>query len=268
MPPATTSQSALQNLQAAGAGAKTPDQVYQDTSSSLGVPAAQQQVSGLRGAINNTTQLLSQVAPSVMGRTANSLVTSAQANRQITNEQTPLNDQLNKENTDYAGASSDLGNLMDEVNTRTGNTVTGQQNQLSYLQGIYSDLSASEQQKIANDQAQQQINETKLNDARTAASGSGGISLAGGTGGGISGAMTKNASGGYAFTNSAGVPVTMAQYLAANGGANASQIASQAAQLLSAGTANDKAVAAAINSGKYTPAQLAKLYPQVFGGSF
>lgn len=264
MPPATTSQSALQNLQTAGASAKTPDQVYQDTSSSLGVPAAQQQVSGLRGAINNTTQLLSQVAPSVMGRTANSLVTSAQANRQISNEQAPLNDQLNKENTDYAGASSDLGNLMDQVNTRTGNTITGQQNQLSYLQGIYSDLSASEQQKIANDQAQQQITDARNNAAASRAASAGGISLAGGSGGGVQGSVTRDPSGGYAFKTATGVPITMGQYLDANGGGY-----QQALQMLQAGSANDKQIATQIQalvSKGATPQQLAAKYPQVFGG--
>lgn len=260
MPPATTSTQALGNLQSAQANQQTPDQLSTSTGNALGIPAAQQQVSGLRGAINNTTQLLSQVAPSVMGRTQNSLVTQAQANAQITNGQAPLNDQLNKEQTDYSGANSDLTNLTNQQNSMVGNDLTNQQNQLSYLQGIYSDLSASEQQKIANDQAQQQIN-------KASSSGSGTPTLVGGSGGSQY-ATARNAAGGYSFTGPGGVPVTMAQYLAGNGYQSADQIAQAAASMLGQGSSSDKQVAAAIQSGKYTPAQLAQQFPQVFGGSF
>lgn len=267
MPPAaTTSAQALSNLQTAQAGQQTPDQLTASTGSALGIPAAQQQVSGLRGAINNTTQLLSQVAPSVMGRTQNSLVTSAQADAQIANGQAPLNDQLNKENTDYSGASSDLTNLLGQQNTEVGNDLSNQQNQLSYLQGIYSDLSASEQQKVANEQAEEQLSASR---AAAASSGASSPVLAGGASSSSQyGASSRNAAGGYSFTGPGGVPITMAQYLAGNGYQSATQIAQAAAQMLSQGTASDKAVAAAISSGKYTPAQLAQQYPQVFGGSF
>lgn len=175
MQPATTSAQALTNLQTAQAGQQSPDSLMQSTGNALGIPAAQQQVSGLRGAINNTTQLLSQVAPSVMGRTQNSLVTSAQANQQIANGQAPLNTQLNQEQTDYTGANSDLTNLTNQQGTEVGNDMTNQQNQLSYLQGIYGDLSASEQQKITNAQA-----EESLANSRAAASSSLG-GLAGGS---------------------------------------------------------------------------------------
>lgn len=173
MQPATTSAQALTNLQTAQAGQQSPDQLQQSTGQALGIPAAQQQVSGLRGAINNTTSLLQQVAPSVMGRTQNSLVTSAQADAQIANGQAPLNTQLNTENTDYSNANSDLTNLTNEQGTEVGNDITNQQNQLSYLQGIYSDLSAAEQQKITNAQAEQTI--------ANSAAGSASPALAGGT---------------------------------------------------------------------------------------
>lgn len=260
MPPATSSQEALSNLQSFQAGAKSPDQIGSDNNSALGIPAAQQQVTGLRGAINNTTNLLSQVAPSVMGRTQNSLVTSAQADAQIANGQAPLNDQLNKENTDYAGASSDLNSLQNQSNTQTTNALTGQQNQLSYLQGIYSDLSAAEQQKVANDQAQQQ-----LDISRQSASNSGSSSpqLVGGNSG-VQGNVTHDASGGYSFTSSTGVPITMGQYLDANGGS-----VQDAVQMLQGGSAKDKQIAGQIQSllsSGATGAQLAAKFPQVFGG--
>lgn len=272
MPPtATTSQQALQNLQSAQGSQKSPDQIATDNSTSLGIPAAQQQVTGLRGAINNTTQLLSQVAPSVMGRTSNSLVTSAQADRQIANEQSPLNDQLNKENSDYSGASTDLQNLVGQANTKTTNDIAGQNSQLSYLQGIYGDLSAAEQAATTN-----QLNRDQLNASVAAqkASAVTGISLGGGNAtptstptasGAQVGSFTRNGSGGYNFMGGDGKPVTMAQYLVANG-ANPGNLLQGVTQLLTNSNGGDKGIANAINSGHYTLAQLEKLYPQVFGG--
>lgn len=268
MQPATTSQQALGNLQSAQASQKSPDQIYQQESGSLGLPAAQQQVTGLRGAINNTTSLLQRVVPSVMGRTGDSLVTSAQADRQVANEQAPLNTQLNQENQDYSGASTDYNNLLGQVNTLTGNDITGQQNQLSYLQGVYGDLSASEQAAVQNQLARDQLN------AQKAAASGGGISLGGGLSGasgssGSSGSAvpivnSKNSAGGYSFTQG-GTPVTMGQYLVSKG-LSGQQLVAQAAQLLSQSNGGDKGIANAISSGRYTPAQLEKLYPQVFGG--
>lgn len=274
MPPAaTTSQQALQNLQSFQGSAKSPGQFASANDTSLGIPAAQQQVTGLRGAINNTTSLLSQVAPSVMGRTQNSLVTSAQANRQIGNEQAPLNDQLNKENTDYSGASTDLNNLMSRSSALTGQDITGQQNQLSYLQGIYGDLSAAEQAATTNQLNRDQLNASIA--AQKASAGGGGISLAGGgtttpgasatAGGTPVGSFTRNGSGGYNFMGGDGKPVTMAQYLIANG-ANPGNLLQGVTHLLTNSNGGDKGIANAINSGHYTLAQLEKLYPQVFGG--
>lgn len=277
MPPATTSQQANQNLQQFAGGMKSPDVALKDAEAATGAPQAQQQVSGLRGAIQNSTSLLERVAPSVMGRTQNSLVTSAQADRQVANEQAPINAQLNKEQTDYTNANADYANAEQQAQTRASGLISGQQNQLSYLQSVYGNL------KSAEDTAAQQTEQKRQFDASQAlsreqqaaslaASRASAPKLVGGTGGTggstTSGAMSHNASGGYAFTNAAGAPVTMAQYLASNGAGSASQIAATAAQLLSQGSARDKQIAAEIASGKYSPAQLAQIFPQVFGGSF
>lgn len=275
MPPAaTTSAQALSNLQSAASSQKTPDQVYQANSGALGIPQAQTQVSGLRGAINNTTNLLQQVAPSVMGRTQNSLVTSAQANAQIANGQAPLNTQLDSENQQYSGASSDLTNLLGQANTETSNDLTGQQNQLSYLQGIYGDLSAAEQQQFTNQQDAQKL----LDAEKAAAAGTGGVGLAGsGTptgpltpgGAGTVGTMSRNAVNGYGFADASGKPQTMGAYLLANRYSGQALI-NEAAQLLAkSGSSHDIGIANAISNTvhPYTPAQLEQLYPQVFGGT-
>lgn len=269
MPPAaTTSQQALQNLQSAQGSQKSPDQIATDNSTSLGIPAAQQQVTGLRGAINNTTQLLSQVAPSVMGRTSNSLVTSAQADRQIANEQSPLNDQLNKENSDYSGASTDLQNLVGQANTKTTNDIAGQNSQLSYLQGIYGDLSAAEQAATTNQLNRDSLNAQIANNNKP----QGSPQLQGGNGNGSGngqqatvGSANRNSEGGYAFSNAAGKPVTMAQYLVANG-ANPANLVQGVLSMLNNSNTGDRAIANAINAKHYNTDQLEKLYPQIFGG--
>lgn len=149
-----SSAEALQNLQNYQAGIKSPTDLISNAQNALGVNAAQQQVQGLRGAISNTTNLLKQVAPGVMGRTGNSLVTSAQANRQIQNESAPIQGTLEKQNTDYNQASQDYTDLEKQAETRANAEMTGQQNQVSYLQNIYGAL--AQQEKDAADRAFQQ----------------------------------------------------------------------------------------------------------------
>lgn len=280
MPPATTSQQAQANLQQYGANMKSPDTALTEAQSATGVSQAQQQVSGLRGAIQNSTNLLERVAPSVMGRTQNSLVTSAQADKQISNEQAPINTQLNKEQTDYTNANQDYNNAEQQAETRANGVISGQQNQLSYLQNVYGNLKSAEDSAAAQQAAAAAAAESRREfdatqalsreqaSAALAASKASAPKLVGGNGSSSSGSVSRNSVGGYAFTNASGQPVTMAQYLAASGVGSASQIASTAVQLLSSGSTSDKQIAAAISSGHYTPAQLAQKFPQVFGGSF
>lgn len=153
MPPAaTTSQQALANLQSFQQGVKDPAATLQGAQSALGVPAAGQAVQGLRGAIQNTTNLLSRVAPSVMGRTQNSLVTDAQATRQIGNEQAPLNTALGQQNQAYGNASQDYQNLLSQAGQQATLTTQGNQNQQSYLEQVYQNLAQAEQQQAAQEQ--------------------------------------------------------------------------------------------------------------------
>lgn len=142
--PATTSAQALANLQQYQSTEKAPQDILTSQEQSLGVPAAQQQVQGLRGAIQNTTTLLNNVAPSVYGRTQNSLETNAQANANISNEQAPLSATLSKQNTDYGNQESDLQNLLSQSGTLAGLQQQGQTGQENYLQGIYNDLYGKE----------------------------------------------------------------------------------------------------------------------------
>jgi hypothetical protein len=139
------SQQALSALQTAQKSAQDPNTILSAQNEQLGVNNAQNTVTGLRGAINNTTKLLSQVAPSVMGRTGSSLVTNAQAGKQIQNEQAPISANLTQEGTDYNNANSDLGILRQQAQTAASGIYQGQQDKLSYAQNLYNTLYGQEQ---------------------------------------------------------------------------------------------------------------------------
>lgn len=153
MPPAANSTQALQNVQGFQGSMQSPDQIVQGTEQSLGVPQASQAVSGLRQAITNTTNLLNNVAPSVYGRTQNSLVTSAQAGRQIQNEEAPISKTLADQTSKESQASSDLSTLLGRAGTLESLKASGQSEKLANLQQIYQDLYGQEKDKAAADAA-------------------------------------------------------------------------------------------------------------------
>jgi hypothetical protein len=153
------SQDALTQLQQTQAGAKSAADILNAQKQQYGVQAAQDTVGGLRSAITNTTRLLNQVAPSVMGRTANSLVTSAQANRQIANEQQPIAQNLSQQTQDYGNAQSDYEKALQEATTGANMEYGDQQNKLSYMQNLYNTLYQREEnarQAAAQEAARQE----------------------------------------------------------------------------------------------------------------
>ncbi len=152
MQPANSGQ-ALQQLQTAQSTVQDPNAILQSQNQALGVNAAQQTVGGLRGAIDNTTKLLNQVAPSVMGRTANSLVTNAQATRQIGNEEAPISKTLSDESGKYNEANTDLDRKTAAAQQASEGIYKGQQDKLSYLQNIYNTLYGQEKDTQARQDA-------------------------------------------------------------------------------------------------------------------
>lgn len=180
MPP-TNSQDALAQLQQAQSSAQNPNQILDAQRQNLGVNQAQDTVTGLRGAINNTTKLLKQVAPSVMGRTANSLVTNAQATRQISNEQAPISQNLSEQGTEYNQASQDLGQLQDRAQQAAGGIYQGQQDKLSYAQNLYNTLyqkeQDAEQARVAEMQRLEQTRQFNEEQSRLRAAGNGNSGL-------------------------------------------------------------------------------------------
>jgi hypothetical protein len=262
LPPATNSQQALANLQNTQSAAKSPEQLMQSANQQYGVDAAQQQVSGLRGAIAKTTGLLNQVAPSVYGRTQGSLVTNAQATRQIGNEQQPIRQDLSRLGEQYGQASGDLNTAEGRAQTQAQLAMTGQQGQLSYLQQLYGSLQDKEQKEAA---LAEQRREADLSAATSRASSAsspsyslGGVSSLLRGGGGYN--VAQDSSGGYQFTNG-GKPITAYQYVTGNGG-NWNDLMVLLSQSKNAG---DQQIVRDM-SGGLTQSQLMKKYPNVFGG--
>ncbi len=272
MAPAQNSQQAQQNLQGFTSHMQTPDQAAAAANNQFNVQGQQQQVQGLRTALQNTTSLLNNVAPSVMGRTANSLVTSAQATRQIAGEQAPIQQNLATDSQAYGNAQSDYQNALGQAESLANANLGYQDKQQSYLQGIYNDLYTKESQ--ANALAEQKREADMA--ARNSGSGGANPSFATGTKGGSGGlAASHNPAGGYSFT-SGGQPITMAQYLYQGGLTDPRSMALKAANMLAQGTAADKKAGGYISQyvngrSQLTSDDLAKMaraYPQIFGGDF
>lgn len=219
-PPATTSAQALQNLQSFQGQMKAPQDILSGQEQQLGVPQAQQQVSGLRQAITNTTNLLNQVAPSVYGRTGGSLVTTAQAGRQIQNEQAPISQELQKQATDLTNTEGDLNTNMSRAQALAQLQETGQQTQLANLQDVYKALYGQEQDALARQLEQQKLAEQQREFNLTPrSSGGGGITInpSGNQGPQAPPAVMapkngQNGQGGYAFQTSGGQPISAAKY--------------------------------------------------------
>lgn len=153
MNPANSAE-ALSQLQQTQAQSQNPNDILANQRQQLGVQGAQETVTGLRGAINNTTKLLKQVAPSVMGRTASSLVTNAQATRQIGNEQAPIAQNLSEQGTNLGQANQDLTELQQRAQEAASGIYAGQQDKLSYAQNLYNTLYQKEQDAQAASRAE------------------------------------------------------------------------------------------------------------------
>lgn len=264
------SASALNNLQNYQKSILSADQASNQANEQLGVSGAQQQVQGLRGAIARTSGLLQQVAPSVYGRTQGSLVTNAQAGRQIQNEQAPIAQQLETQNRDYGSASEDYKDLLGRAQAKASGTLQEQQGQISYLQQIYQNIAAKEQadrdeayrqSSLAEQRRQADLQaSTARATARNAAGGSASPSFSTGSSGGSGYAMTRDNSGGFQFS-AGGKPVTAGQYVNANGGGWSDLLK----LMSSSGNKGDQQIAREMAGGA-SPQQLKQKYPYVFGG--
>jgi hypothetical protein len=188
----TNSAQALSQLQSAQGSAQDPNSILQAQNQALGVNNAQQTVTGLRGAINNSTKLLQQVAPSVMGRTGSSLVTNAQATRQIANEQAPISQQLSQQGSQYNQAQQDLTQLQGQAQQQASGIYQGQQDKLSYLQNLYNSLYGQEQDAAKQAEAKREFDAQLAASKAQAAAANKAFSLSGGGGSSSTSTQTKD----------------------------------------------------------------------------
>lgn len=176
----STSADALNQLSQYQGSLQTPQQAMDAANQQFGVSGAKQTATGLQGAIQNTTNLLNQVAPSVYGRTGNSLVTTAQASKQIDNASAPLQQTLTKQGTDYDNAEKNYEDLVGQSQDFTKNSLDAQNTKLGLLQNIYSDLytKESDASKLAEQQREydQSLADQKAARAATASASQGGLS--------------------------------------------------------------------------------------------
>lgn len=266
----TNSGDALAQLQQTQAASQNPNDILTAQRQQLGVNSAQDTVTGLRGAIDNTTKLLQQVAPSVMGRTGSSLVTQAQASKQIQNEQAPISQNLTNEGTQYNEADQDLSKLQDEASTAASGIYQGQQDKLSYAQNLYNSLYQKEQDARAETDKQAALSEQAREANQTASKASGGnITINPSSSTPVSGTVGKviqrNPSD-FHFYDPSGAPITAAVYAKANN----IPIGTILQQM---GQAGDKVAQAAYNTIQknptlYTsnPGLLKTQFAQLFGG--
>lgn len=275
MPPATTSDQALQNLQGFQGQMKSGSDILSAQEQKLGIPQAQSQVSGLRQAITNTTNLLNQIPSSVYGRAAGSLITSGQAGRQIQNESAPVQSKLQSQNQDYGQQESDLQQLLGKASTGAQLDLQDQQNKMSLLQSIYQNLFGKEQaaasQALEQQKLQEQIREANMQNALARSQGSGGIDLGSllgaGAGGAVGPTISQRAGGGFNFTDAGGKAISAAKYAQLTGTALGT-VLKQMGQSGDSYAAN--AYAAIANHPNLSPkalAQIKKNYSAIFWGT-
>lgn len=124
-----------------------------------GVPEIRNTVSGLRTTLANTQNSYNAVDPSVTGRTQGSLVTEAQREKQVSNEQAPIAANLTSENSDLNTANADLTDKQNQAGQLAQNEVSDYNTGRANLQSEYDTAYKSEQDKAAATLAAQQAAE-------------------------------------------------------------------------------------------------------------
>lgn len=132
-----TSAEILGQLQSFQAGRKKPQDVLAEQENRLGVSGVRERQAGLRGAIQNTENLLKQVDPSVTGRTSGSLVTEAQRTKMVTNERAPIADQFSEQSRALEGETANLSDLSGSARTAAQLAISADDQQQNYLKDLY-----------------------------------------------------------------------------------------------------------------------------------
>lgn len=132
-----TSAEILGQLQSFQSGRRKPQDVLAEQENKLGVSGVRQRQAGLRGAIQNTENLLKQVDPSVTGRTSGSLVSEAQRTKMVANERAPIADQFSEQSRALEGETANLADLSSSARTAAQLAISADDQQQNYLQSLY-----------------------------------------------------------------------------------------------------------------------------------
>lgn len=163
-PTLPSSADAYSALQGFDSTRPTATDYISKANSQYNVPQDQQQVSGLQGSINNLTQSLQGVAPSVQGRTSGTFTTAGQQSALINKEQAPIATDISNENSSLGTAQTNQAHDEDLANQMV-QALLGQDN--TKYQGLldtYNAASGSEKEQEAEKefQASQALEQQKL----------------------------------------------------------------------------------------------------------
>lgn len=149
------SSDVLAQLDAFRASRRKPQDIQTETEAKLGLPTAQQRLTGLRGAITNTENLLRNVDSSVTGRTSGTFTTEAQRQRLVAKERAPLSDEFREQSRALEGEQANISDLRQQVGQQTGFAIGEQDKQEGTLKSLYDTLFGREQAETSQREREQ-----------------------------------------------------------------------------------------------------------------
>lgn len=145
-------QAAQSALTAFQGSQKSANDILNDAMTQYGVQGAQTTKDNLETTLNNTTKALNAVPDSVTGRTSRSLVTEAQRQAIVNNEQNPIRQALSDQQGEYGIASNNYSDLSGKATT-LANAELGQQTaKESQLEQNYQDAVSQAAAQVAAQQ--------------------------------------------------------------------------------------------------------------------
>lgn len=166
-------QAAQNALTAFQGSQKSANDLLNGAMSQYGVQGAQTTAQNLENTINNTQKALNAVPDSVTGRTSRSLVTEAQRQAIVNNEQNPIREALTAQQGEYGTASDNYKTLLGEATNLANSELTDQSNKEAQLEQNYQDASnaaaaqlAAQQEAAKEAETQREFNITAAQNAQ------------------------------------------------------------------------------------------------------
>lgn len=151
----------LNQLRSYQTSRRKPQDILAEEETKLGIPSAQQRLTGLRGAISNTENLLRNVDPSVTGRTAGTFTTEAQRQKIVAQERAPISDQFREQSRALEGETANVADLSTRALNAARLGLSEQDAQENSLRTLYASLYQREQDAIARAERERALEEEK-----------------------------------------------------------------------------------------------------------